>query len=60
MVNDVSFNELVVCLGIKLILLQDDPLVEYEDEFGRVRTARRSEVPRNLIMDQNEQVDEDE
>ena len=28
---------------------QDDPIVEYEDEFGRIRTARRSEVPRNLL-----------
>ena len=28
--------------------LQDDPIVEYEDEFGRMRTARRSEIPRNL------------
>lgn len=27
---------------------KDDPIVEYEDEFGRMRTARRSEVPRNL------------
>nr|GAT60803.1 predicted protein [Mycena chlorophos] len=27
---------------------EDDPMVEYEDEFGRLRTARRSEVPRNL------------
>jgi len=27
---------------------QNDPIVEYEDEFGRVRTARRSEVPRHL------------
>ncbi|KAF8348820.1 hypothetical protein F5887DRAFT_1241934 [Amanita rubescens] len=26
-----------------------DPMVEYEDEFGRIRTARRSEVPRNLL-----------
>ena len=24
-------------------------MVEYEDEFGRIRTARRSEVPRNLL-----------
>lgn len=30
-------------------MLQDDPIVEYEDEFGRMRTARKSEVPRNLI-----------
>ncbi|KAG2017904.1 hypothetical protein CC2G_007365 [Coprinopsis cinerea AmutBmut pab1-1] len=29
----------------------DDPIVEYEDEFGRVRTARRSEVPRHLLKD---------
>lgn len=27
----------------------DDPIIEYEDEFGRVRTARRSEVPRELL-----------
>ncbi|KIY43948.1 hypothetical protein FISHEDRAFT_11966, partial [Fistulina hepatica ATCC 64428] len=27
----------------------DDPIVEYEDEFGRIRTARRSEVPRELL-----------
>lgn len=23
-------------------------MIEYEDEFGRLRTARRSEVPRHL------------
>ncbi|KIM39765.1 hypothetical protein M413DRAFT_74026 [Hebeloma cylindrosporum] len=38
----------------------DDPIVEYEDEFGRVRTARRSEVPRNLVLDREDEVDEDE
>ncbi|EPQ54045.1 hypothetical protein GLOTRDRAFT_62527, partial [Gloeophyllum trabeum ATCC 11539] len=27
---------------------EDDPIVEYEDEFGRIRTARKSEVPRHL------------
>ncbi|KAI5120203.1 hypothetical protein M0805_006309 [Coniferiporia weirii] len=27
----------------------DDPIIEYEDEFGRMRTARRSEVPRDLM-----------
>jgi len=27
---------------------EHDPFVEYEDEFGRVRTARKSEVPRHL------------
>lgn len=29
--------------------------MEYEDEFGRLRTARQSEVPRNL----QRRVDED-
>lgn len=24
-------------------------MVEYEDEFGRIRTARKSEVPRHLV-----------
>ncbi|KAG6816298.1 hypothetical protein H0H87_007181 [Tephrocybe sp. NHM501043] len=38
---------------------KDDPLVEYEDEFGRVRTARRSEVPRSLAP-AAEEPDEDE
>ncbi|KAL6299858.1 hypothetical protein BKA93DRAFT_753106 [Sparassis latifolia] len=32
----------------------DDPIVEYEDEFGRVRTARRSEVPREALQRQDE------
>jgi hypothetical protein len=40
---------------------QDDPMVEYEDEFGRLRTARRSEVPRNLAPGPEEDgPDEDE
>ncbi|KAG6824911.1 hypothetical protein H0H92_005434 [Tricholoma furcatifolium] len=38
---------------------EDDPLVEYEDEFGRMRTARRSEVPRSLVPAEDER-DEDE
>ncbi|KAJ7494682.1 hypothetical protein B0H11DRAFT_1716850 [Mycena galericulata] len=39
----------------------DDPIVEYEDEFGRMRTARRSEVPRDLVRASEEQeYDEDE
>ncbi|KAF7330505.1 hypothetical protein MVEN_02490000 [Mycena venus] len=38
----------------------DDPIVEYEDEFGRIRTARRSEVPRNLARPAEPEVDEDE
>jgi len=35
-------------------------MVEYEDEFGRIRTAKRSEVPRNLVLNQEDEVDEDE
>ncbi|QRV75163.1 hypothetical protein RhiJN_03178 [Ceratobasidium sp. AG-Ba] len=27
----------------------DDPIIEYEDEFGRIRTARRSDVPRDRL-----------
>ncbi|KAJ7104207.1 hypothetical protein B0H15DRAFT_795014 [Mycena belliarum] len=39
----------------------DDPIVEYEDEFGRMRTARRSEVPRNVVPTPEEEAyDEDE
>lgn len=40
---------------------QDDPIIEYEDEFGRMRTGRRSEVPRNLLPNSdNEEEDDDE
>ncbi|KAJ7274466.1 hypothetical protein B0H12DRAFT_399967 [Mycena haematopus] len=39
---------------------KDDPIVEYEDEFGRMRTARRSEVPRDLMHPKEPEVDEDE
>ncbi|KAG6917005.1 hypothetical protein DXG01_004270 [Tephrocybe rancida] len=38
---------------------EDDPMVEYEDEFGRLKTARRSEVPRSLAPAADEP-DEDE
>ncbi|KAH7911089.1 hypothetical protein BJ138DRAFT_33155 [Hygrophoropsis aurantiaca] len=33
----------------KPVAEEDDPIVEYEDEFGRIRTGRRSEIPRNLL-----------
>lgn len=39
---------------------KDDPVVEYEDEFGRIRSARRSEVPRHLAPDAQPDPDEDE
>ncbi|KAJ7227135.1 hypothetical protein GGX14DRAFT_628361 [Mycena pura] len=38
----------------------DDPVVEYEDEFGRMRTARRSEVPRNFVPTGEQAYDSDE
>ena len=44
----------------ELTIHKDDPMVEYEDEFGRIRTAKRSEVPRNLVLNQEDEVDEDE
>ncbi|KAG9314896.1 hypothetical protein JVU11DRAFT_4000 [Chiua virens] len=40
---------------------EDDPIIEYEDEFGRLRTSRRSEVPRHLLsksQDEEEHVDD--
>lgn len=39
------FMSLLHCFSLQ----DDDPMVEYEDEFGRIRTARKSEVPRNLV-----------
>jgi hypothetical protein len=40
---------------------QEDPIVEYEDEFGRMRTAPRSEVPRHLVPASGDgQPDDDE
>ncbi|GJJ08545.1 hypothetical protein Clacol_002763 [Clathrus columnatus] len=38
----------------------DDPIVEYEDEFGRIRTSRRSEVPRNLMPQKSTEPEENE
>ncbi|KAG6374479.1 hypothetical protein JVT61DRAFT_4522 [Boletus reticuloceps] len=43
------------------LLVDDDPVIEYEDEFGRLRTGRRSEVPRHLLhksQDEEEDVDD--
>ncbi len=37
---------------------QDDPIIEYEDEFGRARTGRRSEIPRHLL--ENEEAAEED
>ncbi|PPR05748.1 hypothetical protein CVT24_006687 [Panaeolus cyanescens] len=44
--------------NVPIAPLEDDPVVEYEDEFGRLRTARRSEVPRDLLR--HTEPDEDE
>ncbi|KAH9850253.1 hypothetical protein C2E23DRAFT_317241 [Lenzites betulinus] len=38
---------------------EDDPVIEYEDEFGRMRTARRSEVPRELLPQADDEKEED-
>ncbi|KAI9000582.1 hypothetical protein BD414DRAFT_5935 [Trametes punicea] len=38
---------------------EDDPVMEYEDEFGRVRTARRSEIPRHLLPQEEKEKEED-
>ena len=36
-------------LSLSLSLGHDDPLIEYQDEFGRTRNAPLSEVPRDLV-----------
>ena len=33
----------------------NDPIIEYEDEFGRARTGRKSEEPRHLLKDEQEE-----
>ncbi|KAH8100075.1 hypothetical protein BXZ70DRAFT_202323 [Cristinia sonorae] len=39
----------------------EDPVIEYEDEFGRQRTGRRSEIPRHLLPpDPNDQPPEED
>ncbi|KAL4247217.1 Coiled-coil domain-containing protein 174-like protein [Abortiporus biennis] len=38
---------------------EDDPVVEYEDEFGRLRTARRSEIPRHLLPSKKTEQEDD-
>ncbi|KAI0303813.1 hypothetical protein B0F90DRAFT_1709234 [Multifurca ochricompacta] len=38
----------------------DDPVIEYQDEFGRMRSARRSEVPRHLLPRQERIGDDDD
>lgn len=34
-------------------------MIEYEDEFGRVRSAKRSEVPRHLLPRQGGEDDDE-
>ena len=56
----------MMCVFVRLVTFfmfnfaQDDPVIGYEDEFGRIRTAPRSEVPRNLKPVSEDDVDEDE
>ncbi|EIW57307.1 uncharacterized protein TRAVEDRAFT_37807 [Trametes versicolor FP-101664 SS1] len=38
---------------------EDDPIVEYEDEFGRARTGRRSEIPRHLLPQTDKEKEEE-
>ncbi|KAL4064523.1 hypothetical protein V8B97DRAFT_318898 [Scleroderma yunnanense] len=38
----------------------NDPVIEYEDEFGRIRSARMSEIPRHLLPASKDQEVEDE
>ncbi|KAJ3755473.1 hypothetical protein EV360DRAFT_85880 [Lentinula raphanica] len=47
-------------LSVPTINNENDPFVEYVDEFGRTRTARKSEVPRQAKLDEEVGDDEDE
>lgn len=47
-------------LGYVLIRFKGDPIVEYEDEFGRSRKVRRSELPRNLVPKDTLETEEEE
>ena len=57
---DVSHPAFLESKLLTPIHCQNDPIVEYEDEFGRIRTAPRSEVPRNLLVNREDEVDDDE
>ncbi|TFY50654.1 hypothetical protein EVJ58_g10951 [Rhodofomes roseus] len=39
---------------------EDDPIIEYEDEFGRLRSGRRSEIPRHLLQQEEAQTEKDD
>lgn len=39
---------------------QNDPIVEFQDEFGRIRTAKKSEVPREYLNAMNSSLTEDD
>ncbi|KAI0661476.1 hypothetical protein C8Q70DRAFT_1051816 [Cubamyces menziesii] len=38
---------------------EDDPIMEYLDEYGRTRTARRSEIPRDRLPQAGKEEEED-
>ncbi|KAI0330223.1 hypothetical protein GY45DRAFT_1251322 [Cubamyces sp. BRFM 1775] len=38
---------------------EDDPIMEYVDEYGRTRTARRSEIPRDRLPQAEKEDEED-
>jgi len=44
------------CRATKLTVRKD----EYKDESGRIRTCKHLETPRNLVLNQEDEIDEDE
>ena len=40
--------------------MEDDPDTDYVDEYGRTRTAPRSQVPRQHLLKPGENIDADE
>jgi hypothetical protein len=37
--------------------LEDDPIIDYVDDFGRTRSARRSDVPRHLLPEEQKEAE---
>ena len=57
--QDVSTEARLSLVECSRYVPKDDPIIEYEDEFGRARTGRRSEIPRHLLPSENKEDPED-
>lgn len=53
-------NLLQTGTSLLLHIQQRDPILEYEDEFGRIRTARKSDIPRHLLPREHREIEVEE